>query len=99
MRRAPDKTGNVNNSSAAVMISPHGNRGIIFNEIPKDLRKKIVTQKLRVVNQEDIPDINNPCIILPVLAGDTLIKEVLKGGYNVHPVPPPKSQMTERTIV
>jgi hypothetical protein len=54
---------------------------------------------LRVVNQEDIPDINNPCIILPVLAGDTLIKEVLKGGYNVHPVPPPKSQMTERIIV
>ena len=25
-----------------------------------------------------------------VLEGDKLMKEVLNGGYNVHPVPPPK---------
>jgi len=34
-----------------------------------------------------------------MLAVETLIKEVLKGGYNVHPVPPPKSQMIERIII
>ena len=38
-----------------------------------------------------IPDMNNPKIIKAVLEGDKLIKEVLKGGYNVHPVPPPNS--------
>jgi hypothetical protein len=43
------------------------------------------------VRHEDIPDINNPKVIKAVLEGDKLIKEVLKGGYNVHPVPPPNS--------
>ena len=43
------------------------------------------------MRHEDIPDINNPKIINAVLEGDKLIKEVLKGGYNVHPVPPPNS--------
>ena len=37
---------------------------------------------------EDIPEINNPKIRFPVLEGDKLMKEVLNGGYNVHPVPP-----------
>ena len=31
-----------------------------------------------------------------VLEGDKLIKEVLNGGYNVHPVPPPNSEIKER---
>ena len=31
-----------------------------------------------------------------VLEGDKLMKEVLNGGYNVHPVPPPNSEMKER---
>jgi len=48
------------------------------------------------VRHEDIPDINNPKIIKDVLEGDKLIKEVLNGGYNVHPVPPPNSEMKER---
>ena len=38
------------------------------------------------MRHEDIPDINNPKIIKDVLEGDKLIKEVLNGGYNVHPV-------------
>ena len=31
-----------------------------------------------------------------VLEGDKLMKEVLNGGYNVHPVPPPNSEIKER---
>ena len=45
------------------------------------------------MRHEDIPDINNPKIRFPVLEGDKLMKEVLNGGYNVHPVPPPNSEM------
>jgi len=47
------------------------------------------------VRHEDIPDINNPKTIKDILEGDKLIKEVLNGGYNVHPVPPPNSEMRE----
>ena len=43
------------------------------------------------MRHEDIPEINNPKIRFPVLEGDKLMKEVLNGGYNVHPVPPPNS--------
>ena len=32
----------------------------------------------------------------PVLEGDKLMKEVLSGGYNVHPVGPPNSGIKER---
>jgi len=32
-----------------------------------------------------------------VAEGDKLMKEVLNGGYNVHPVPPPNSETKERT--
>ena len=31
----------------------------------------------------------------PVLEGDKVIKEVDKGGKNVHPVPPPNSEFME----
>jgi hypothetical protein len=48
------------------------------------------------VRHEDIPEINNPKIRFPVLEGDKLMKEVLNGGYNVHPVPPPNSEIIER---
>jgi len=48
------------------------------------------------VRHEDIPEINKPNIIFPILDGDKLIKEVLNGGYNVHPVPPPNSDIKER---
>ena len=30
--------------------------------------------------------------------GDKLMKEVLNGGYNVHPVPPPNSEIKERIM-
>ena len=40
------------------------------------------------MRDEDIPDINNPKTMEAVLEGDKLMKEVLNGGYNVHPVPP-----------
>jgi hypothetical protein len=48
------------------------------------------------VRHEDTPDINNPKTIKDTLEGDKLIKEVLNGGYNVHPVPPPNSETRER---
>ena len=48
------------------------------------------------MRHEDIPEINNPKIRFPVLEGDKLINEVLNGGYNVHPVPPPNSEITDR---
>ena len=50
------------------------------------------------MRHEDIPEINNPKIRFPVLEGDKLMKEVLNGGYNVHPVPPPNSEIKERII-
>ena len=53
----------------------------------------MVIQKLSDVRHEDIPDINNPNIMKAILEGDKLIKEVLNGGYNVHPVPPPNSDI------
>jgi len=56
----------------------------------------IPSQKLRDVRHEDTPEINNPKIRFPVLEGDKLMKEVLNGGYNVHPVPPPNSEIKER---
>ena len=48
------------------------------------------------MRHEEIPEINNPKIRFPVLEGDKLKKEVLNGGYNVHPVPPPNSEIKER---
>ena len=48
------------------------------------------------MRHEDIPETNNPKIRFPVLEGDKLMKEVLNGGYNVHPVPPPNSEIKER---
>jgi ribosomal protein L12E/L44/L45/RPP1/RPP2 len=34
-----------------------------------------------------------------VAEGDKLMKEVLNGGYNVHPVPPPNSETKEKKEV
>ena len=48
------------------------------------------------MRHEDIPEINNPNKRFPVLEGDKVIKEVDNGGYNVHPVPPPNSEIKER---
>ena len=48
------------------------------------------------MRDEDIPDINNPKTMKAVLEGDKPMKEVLNGGYNVHPVPPPNSEIKER---
>jgi hypothetical protein len=50
------------------------------------------------VRHEDTPDINNPKITKAILEGDKLMKEVLNGGYNVHPVPPPNSETREKII-
>ena len=50
------------------------------------------------MRDEDIPDINNPKREKAVLEGDKLMKEVLNGGYNVHPVPPPNSEIKERIM-
>ena len=96
IRSAPDKTGNVNKSIPPVIKRAQGNNGIVFNVKEKDLRFRIVIQKLTEVKDEDIPDINNPKTMKAVLEGDKLMKEVLNGGYNVHPVPPPNSEIKER---
>ena len=50
------------------------------------------------MRDEDIPDINNPKTMKAVLEGDKLMKDVLNGGYNVHPVPPTNSEMKERIM-
>ena len=47
------------------------------------------------MRHEDIPDINNPYIMTSTPTGDTLINDVLNGGYNVQPVPPPNSPVTD----
>jgi len=78
----------------AVIKRAQGNNGIVFNV--RHLRKRIVTQKLRDVRHELRPDNINPKIRLAVLEGDKLIKEELNGGYNVHPNPPPNSEIKER---
>jgi hypothetical protein len=51
------------------------------------------------VRQEDIPANNNPNITYTVLEGDKLMKEVLNGGYIVQPVPPPNSDIKERSTI
>jgi hypothetical protein len=48
------------------------------------------------VRHEDTPETNNPKIRFATLEGDKLMKEVVNGGYNVHPVPPPNSEIKER---
>merc|ERR1711937_616516 len=78
------------------MKRAQGNNGRVFNVREYDLRFRIVIQKLRDVRHEDIPDINNPKTMKAVLEGDKPMKEVLNGGYNVHPVPPPNSEIKER---
>jgi len=54
-------------------------------------------KKLREDKKEEIPEINNPSIIRSTDIGDKVISEVLKGGYNVQPVPPPNSHIDDRS--
>ena len=58
------------------------------------LNRSTIWNSLHV--DEDIPEINNEKIIRPVLEGDKDMKEVDNGGYNVHPVPLPNSEIKER---
>ena len=71
---------------------------MIFKVIEYDLRLRTVVKKLSDVKQDDTPDINNPKIMYVVEDGDKLMKDVLNGGYNVHPVPPPNSAIKERSM-
>ena len=91
MRRPPVNTGNVKISITAVKKIAQGNNGIVLHVRLQDLRLQTVIKKFKDVRHEDIPDMSNPKTTKAVLEGDKLIKEVLKGGYNVHPVPPPNS--------
>jgi hypothetical protein len=91
MRRPPVNTGNVKISITAVKKIAQGNNGIVLHVRLQDLRFHTVIKKFKLVRHEDIPDMSNPKTTKAVLEGDKLIKEVLKGGYNVHPVPPPNS--------
>jgi hypothetical protein len=77
------------------MKSAQGKRGSVFNVREYDLKFRIVTKKFKEVKAEEIPDINKPKIINPMEEGAKLMNDVLKGGYNVHPVPPPNSDTTE----
>jgi len=56
-------------------------------------------EKLRDVKDEDIPARPNPKIRIATLDGDKLMKEVLKGGYNVQPIPPPNSETKDRILI
>ena len=96
MRRPPVNIGNVKTSIPHVKRIAQGNNGIVLHVRLQDLRFHIVVKKFKLVRHEDIPDMNNPKIIKAVLEGDKLMKEVLNGGYNVHPVPPPNSEIKER---
>jgi hypothetical protein len=91
MRRPPVNTGNVKISITAVKKIAQGNNGIVLHVRLQDLRFHTVIKKFKLVRHEDTPDMSNPKTTKAVLEGDKLIKEVLKGGYNVHPVPPPNS--------
>ena len=91
MRRPPVNIGNVKTSIPPVKRIAQGNNGIVLHVRLQDLRFHIVVKKFKLVRHEDIPDMNNPKMIKAVFEGDKLIMEVLKGGYNVHPVPPPNS--------
>ena len=96
MRRPPVNIGNVKTSIPPVKRIAQGNNGIVLHVRLQDLRFHIVVKKFKLVRHEDIPDMNNPKMIKAVFEGDKLIMEVLKGGYNVHPVPPPNSEIKER---
>ena len=96
MRRPPVNIGNVKTSIPPVKRIAQGNNGIVLHVRLQDLRFHIVVKKFKLVRHEDIPDMNNPKIIKAVLEGDKLIKEVLNGGYNVHPLPPPNSVKIEK---
>jgi len=90
MKRPPVNTGNVKTSITAVKKIAQGNNGIVLHVRLQDLRFHTVIKKFKLVRHEDTPDMSNPKTTKAVLEGDKLIKEVLKGGYNVHPVPPLK---------
>ena len=48
------------------------------------------------MSDDDSPDINNEKISDIVEEGDKDMNEVDNGGYNVHPVVPPNSDINER---
>ena len=52
---------------------------------------KIVSQKFREVRHELTPDISRPTHKYAVDDGESDRKEVERGGYKVHPQPPPNS--------
>ena len=60
------------------------------------IRNSLICKLINVQASMKEQEINNPKIRFPVLEGDKLMKEVLNGGYNVHPVPPPNSEIKER---
>jgi hypothetical protein len=97
MRRPPVNTGNVKISITAVKKIAQGNNGIVLHVRLQDLRFHTVIKKFKLVRHEDIPDMSNPKTTKAVLEGDKLMKEVANGGYNVHPVPAPNSEIKEKT--
>ena len=90
-RSAPDKIGNVNKSIQDVINRLHENNVIVFNVKEYVLRFRKVIKKLIDVRHEDNPDINNENTRKRIDEGDKEMNEVDRGGYNVHPVPPPNS--------
>ena len=88
-RSAPDKIGNVNKSIQDVINRLHENNVIVFNVKEYVLRFRKVIKKLIDVRHEDNPDINNENTRKRIDEGDKEMNEVDRGGYNVHPVPPP----------
>lgn len=96
MIKAPDNIGSTNNSIVAVINIERGYRGKEDIVREYERRFRIVIKKFIDVSADESPDISRAVIKIETLEGDRDIKEVLKGGYNVQPVPPPNSVIIDK---
>jgi len=91
MTRPPDRIGKVSSNIAAVNSIDQGNKTTLPVEMPLLLRLRMVLMKLMEVRKEEMPVSTRPSMIRSPDTVERLIREVLNGGYNVQPVPPPNS--------
>ncbi|KAI4833699.1 uncharacterized protein MKS88_000364 [Plasmodium brasilianum] len=98
IKTPPVKIGNVNNNIIDVINNDHVDTLNIPNVNPFDLKCIIVVMKFKEDIILAIPDTKRPRIITSTATGDKDIREVLNGGYKVHPVPPPNSAAVDKII-
>ncbi|SCL84028.1 hypothetical protein PBSP11RLL_000511900, partial [Plasmodium berghei] len=87
----PVKTGKVNNNIIDVIIIDHVDTLRTPKDNPLALKCSTVVTKFKEDIILAIPETKRPIIITSTATGDKDIKDVLNGGYRVHPVPPPNS--------